>query len=180
MYKILPSWGHRRSSESGFLYLQLQTLFSCHMTSKVYFFNLLSRSNPGVAQAVKKHLLLHSSMSAACHPHGHIHTHFFPKQYNTQKKFWRTEYWHLCDILQLPLTVERTMYLLQTCWMKIKAKHFESFNPACKCSTSKRRKRFLLQASKLFTKKKARIKLSSKELVCQSWIPNSVTEEKGF
>lgn len=53
MYKILPSWGYRRSSESVFLYLQLQTLFSCHMTSKVYFFNLLSRSNPAVAQAVK-------------------------------------------------------------------------------------------------------------------------------
>lgn len=88
--------------------LRLQTSFNWHFNSKIYFFNLLSRSNPGVVQALQKSLLPYSSMWTPFHSHRHIHT--FP--YNTQKKPWSTEYWNVCNVLQLPLTVERIIYVL--------------------------------------------------------------------
>lgn len=43
----------KRIQRGWFFCLQLQTLCSCHINSKTDFFNLLSRSNPGVAQAVQ-------------------------------------------------------------------------------------------------------------------------------
>lgn len=91
-----------------FFCLQLQTTFNWHFNSKICFFNLFSRSNPGVVQALQKSLLPHSSMWAPCHSHRHIHT----CPYNTQKKPWSTEYWNVCNVLQLSLAVERFIYVL--------------------------------------------------------------------